>query len=299
MRITIPGNLLLLGEYAVTLPNGLGIALAIDNAQVEIVVKPSDKLKIHSQYQGNEFSWEEGEPILDELNLPINILTGIHDMEVSIDSTQFSDSSGRKRGFGSSAAVCAGLSYLRFKHLYNKEPNLAVEVYPYALQMHRDFQGGKGSGYDVLASLMGGSHLFIGGEQPSWKKASTLPDFFLVQGDEPVETQGAVTKFQAFLQQNSQEGERFLEKSNRIVQEFCENPTKKAFEQAVELNHWLSKEIKVISEGTQLSVKLSHYREMGCPAKALGAGGEIAVVWGEALPLEKIQISMEGIKCQE
>jgi phosphomevalonate kinase len=64
----------------------------------------------------------------------------------------------QKLGIGSSAAVCTA-TYHALADLLKRTPSLAE-----AMNLHRDFQGGKGSGLDVAASWTGGFIRFRDGQ---------------------------------------------------------------------------------------------------------------------------------------
>ena len=70
MVVTVPGNLLLLGEYAVLERGGLGIALAPER-RLTITVRPSLRLRIVGTWRGKTVEWDErgfsGEGLLDAI----------------------------------------------------------------------------------------------------------------------------------------------------------------------------------------------------------------------------------------
>lgn len=166
MKLKIPGNLLLLGEFAVTLEGGLGIASTVDKF-VSIEVKTAKKLTIHSSHSETLILFT-----LDQLFLKRPSL------EIFVDSSALFKPNGDKMGLGSSAAVVAGLT-LALTGLKRED------AYLKAIEIHRAFQGGRGSGYDVAASLFGAisdstskpltSGLFIGGKVPTYTPVYHFP----------------------------------------------------------------------------------------------------------------------------
>lgn len=295
MKIFVPGNLLLLGEYAVTLPDGLGVAMAIEPC-ITIEIRPSDTLKISGTYQGTTYSWKQGTPLkhLQLIDLTLKEIPIDH-VEIHIDSSAFSYPDGRKKGFGSSAAVVVGLTYALLYQALSREPDKEKEVLPLALKIHRSFQGGKGSGYDVLTSLMGGAGLFKGGTLPTWKPLDPRwsNDLYLVKGDKEESTQKAIQHFESFCTSNRTVAKKFHHLSNRIVRKFAFAETTQklmhSFHRASSLNRWINK---------QLNIALGQFGNHGCPGKAIGAGGEIAAVLSpESKDLEPIIISHQGVRC--
>jgi len=233
-------------------------------------------------------------------------------IKIIIDSSNFYYDNGRKKGYGSSAAVTVGLTYLLLHHAYSKTPNLVEEVFPLALGIHRSFQGGKGSGYDIATSLFGSAGLFTGGAMPSWKPIATpwMDSLFITRGDDEASTKKAVSRFNQYKEKNPEEATHFLQQSNELVEKMaaCTNlpSAKEAFEKGSALNRWIHEKIGVSSEGPQLYQLLQNYRAKGFPAKALGAGGEIAAVLmtneddtllGQSSQLEPLEISRRGLRC--
>lgn len=204
MRVKVPGNLLLLGEYAVTMPGGLGIAVAVDRYLTIDIEKSS-----HYQFSG-----------FDDDSLVRHILGDDTNYKIHIDSSEFYEN-GQKLGFGSSAAITVGLLYALH----------GDDILEKALGLHRSFQGG-GSGYDILASLYGGAALFTGGDIPSWQPLS--PSFSLsLQCNKPERT----PKFLPLFEKLSNK-QKFKRLSNQIVCSFTDNP-KKALKNGARLNAWV------------------------------------------------------------
>lgn len=313
MRILIPGNLLLLGEYAVILPQGLGIAVAVE-PYVTIDITPSHQCAITSFFQGEMYIWKNGQPVPDSLKLVFLVLQGVRDylgsstewnFRIRIDSSAFCYSDGKKKGFGSSAAVVGGLTYALLKSILRREPHIEREVFPLAYKIHCIFQGGKGSGYDVMASLMGGSGLFTGQSMPTWKglDLSWQRDLYLIRGDEEASSTGSIQQFQSFCTKQPGLAEKFYRLSNNLVQKISDlketHEVLAFFRCASFLNRWLALQLGIPSEGTTLHSILSHYRRKGCSGKALGAGGEIAALLSSQKNpnLNLMHIAPEGIQC--
>lgn len=151
MKLRAPGKLFLIGEYAV-LEGGQALVGAVDR-YAEVSVEPFAAP-----------AWRDASgtiPALDGLSsssLPslveavISTLVGsgasLASVVVSADSSRLNGA--EKLGLGSSGAVCAGLVRALAPGL-PKDEALAI-----ALRAHRAFQGGRGSGGDVIASSIGG-----------------------------------------------------------------------------------------------------------------------------------------------
>lgn len=323
MKLHIPGNLLISGEYAVTLEGGKGIGVAVQ-AYATLESQKADTFSIHSTYQGKDYSWKEGETVHPNLSLAEIVCGTVREhlkkkaltfplsISISIDTSQFYYPEGRKKGFGSSAAVCAGLTFLLLGEAYGEYPDVAREVFPLSLAAHRKFQGGKGSGYDIAASLFGGTGLFTGGRLPTWSpiRLEWLDACVLVRGDEAASTKGALDRFNSFKEKHPDLADHFFKMSNDVADQLagCQDieSAKAAFSQAQELNHWISEKLGILPEGKHLKEILDRFRKRSCPAKALGAGGEIAAAIvekeeGKALSFlgqaEPLIISSGGLRC--
>ena len=314
MIINIPGNLLILGEYVVTVKGGLGVAIAIDE-RVFIKTEPGDTLTVTGVFAGKNYRWQETFPSSPDTRLIETVWreTSIHlagkniPLRIDVDSSRFYYPDGRKKGFGSSAAVCAGLVYAFLRDALKREPDLAGEVFPLALKAHRAFQRGRGSGYDVAASIFGGAGILTGGKCPRWRGIN-LPEeepFYLVKGDKAVSTVDAIEAFTRWRNTEPENFEKFCAMSNRRISVFGKSPSRddlrRAFRGCRWLGKWIGKKINFPAEGPCLRERLKRYAKEGCLVKALGAGSEIGIVWGPAAGggrfLEEISIAGKGLTC--
>lgn len=118
---------------------------------------------------------------------------------LQVDSRGFSQD-GRKLGLGSSGAVAVLITAALMRYLGIPDWEQPASVFPLAVQVHRNFQGGKGSCYDVATSCFGGTGLFRGGPQPHWDaiQLDWLPGFSLCQGPAPVSSQSSVVSYEAW-----------------------------------------------------------------------------------------------------
>jgi len=175
-RLKVPANLLLSGEYAITEEGGLGYSVAL-GVYATLRSQESSCWTLHGLWPGGSFTWIPGEEPPSEatfvarvwehlvnhefLSLECNLFKHLPPHSLYLDTTDFFDSQGRKRGFGSSAALTVALSAaLQRVAQLELDPQWAVRA-------HRAAQGGKGSGYDVLTSFYGGWGRFEGGFEPS------------------------------------------------------------------------------------------------------------------------------------
>ncbi len=246
-----PGNLLLFGEYAVTVPGGLGIACGVE-PRVSGVIEEAPEFSILGTTGSTGFAWELGEPrsapgtrsgagdgseadagpraasppllaacveaATSASGFDITALSAIA-YRIRIDSSALYREEGTKRGLGSSAAVAVVLSALLLCLFRGSKPT-PEEVFDCALEAHRGSQGGRGSGYDVAASTFGYLGLFEGGEKPKWRPLSAgwLPSLSLHQGPKDVSTGPAIRRFEEWKTAAPGRFGAFMEASNAGVE---------------------------------------------------------------------------------
>lgn len=174
IHASAPGKAMLGGEYAV-LDGAPAVVMAINRrAHVSIRQGKSDHHTVTApgyserigrfRIEGSGFRWLENG---DEYGL-FEAVVGAASIELTqnlgfeLDTRAFEDSHGNKLGFGSSAALAAALAMGLSECGDGDEHPLVA-----AAGGHRQFQGGKGSGADVAASLAGGLIEYRMGE-PGW-----------------------------------------------------------------------------------------------------------------------------------
>ncbi|UCG00019.1 MAG: hypothetical protein JSV89_10880 [Spirochaetaceae bacterium] len=332
MLLTVPGNLLLLGEYAVTEEGGLGLALAVER-RVAVEIEPASTLLVEGYWGGGGLRWSRESPgqsplisaIVDTWQEQLALqgygsstgtppVTGIAKKSPQLAPQATSavkaarivmDSSvlfsgGRKSGFGSSAAITVALScaLLRLSGLSGVE--LVQWAGRIALKAHRRAQGGRGSGYDVFASLYGGFGCLVGGLHPTWQAVELpwLPPLYIFPGRTSVSTPNSLTRYERWKHSDPSRWRRFLKESNRSVRNFLQadswSQARLSFMNAKELGLELGERIGVsadIQAPPSLSPELY---------KALGAGDELGIYLAEIPPqepdAEAVEVAREGVQ---
>jgi len=325
MRLTVPGNLLLLGEYAVTEEGGLGLALAVDR-RVVAEVQPSPALIVEGRWAGEAVLWTaespEGSPLINGivetwreqlysqglclLEAEAPKLCGRRDpaARIVVDSSAFF-AGGRKSGFGSSAAVTVALTCALLHLSGFSGPQLLECAARLALLAHRRVQGGRGSGYDVYASLYGGCGCLVGGAKPSWQAVQLpwLPPLYLFAGSAGVSTPNSLQHYERWKASDPTWWQSFLQRSNQAVRRFlkAENwpSARAAFTASKELGLQLGERIGV---SAAIEAPLPLRPEL---YKAIGAGNELGIYVAETQPeahsreqpgLEAVVPSPEGVR---
>ncbi len=312
-RLTVPGNLLLAGEYAVLEEGGLGAAVAVEPRLI-VTVFPSDHWEIVGRWVGGEEVWNP-ESALPPTFAGAVFLRALELLEsrggererrwprripaarIELDSSRFFDAQGRKRGFGSSAALAAGLT-AALAGLGERE--LSPVLYQTAVAAHRHAQGGAGSGYDVTASWFGGFGLFVGGEAPRWEPVDPIfPPLAVFSGPETVRTVGSIARYRQWKLDAPREVRDFLDASNAAVNGLVRSRTLVSL-----LDAWAQTREFGLQVGRRIGSDASLEVPEGLPPdtfiKALGAGNETGLAVlpnaGEVGTLPKAVVALEMAK---
>ena len=338
---SVPANLLLAGEYAITRPGGVGVALAVapratvrvfpgqtresalsfrraihtagiraDGIRVDGFGPRKDRnratptpgsvpgLTVYT-LMGRDRAYLEGgllTTVLAEVacfirdagELPYGSRpVPLPPTEITIDTSAFFDpATGKKRGLGSSAAatvlLIAALLYLAgVDPLHNRNTLLGV-----AVRAHRRLQGGRGSGYDIACSTLGGAIRFVGGEIPRWERLNLIERWeeqgvglYLWNGDTPVSSARSVEAFDRIFPPGDK-ATAFLRASNAAVGSLARADTWDEQRDALRRCAILSRKT-----GRSIGVPADLPRELrsddlSWSAKATGAGNEQALIIG-------------------
>ena len=277
-----PGSVLLLGEYAVTEADAPGVALGV-RPEVRASYAADRPPRIRGQMGAQRFAWTPqacDSPLFAALVAECGAPRGA----IDVDSGAFAGPRG-KLGLGSSAAVAAVVAALL---LHAPPPGAAPafdrgRVFAAALAAHRAAQGGRGSGYDVAASVWGGVVRFTGGRAPAVARHQPppLPQMSLIAGAAPLATPAAVARYEQWRQRDPAAAARFRARSREAVEQFLAADDAAACCAALraggELLRWLGARIGVAVEPPTLRARLNEFRERGWAAKPVGAGGELGV----------------------
>jgi phosphomevalonate kinase len=304
-RLTVPGNLLLAGEYAVLVEGGLGLACAVE-PRVQVTWHPSDTLKIRARFEDQKIVWtpqgSERAPLLDHLwdVLSPHVQSQRKNLRfmITLDSTDLARTDGRKSGLGSSAAATvaatAALSYLATRVL----PNLD-DVFQTALAAHRLAQGARGSGYDLACSTYGGMGLFTGGKAPTWTPLprSHPPAFTIMFAPRPMSTRQAITQWDQWTEAYPDAWAQYLNQSQKIVSSLALSQDRLSFEaalsQAAALGQNLGQDLGVWDP---INDHFMATQQKTGLCKALGAGNELLAQWGDECDPAQSPVATKGLQ---
>ncbi|MCF7972763.1 MAG: hypothetical protein K9N55_03000 [Phycisphaerae bacterium] len=302
--VTVPGNCLLAGEYAVLEEGGLGLAWALE-PRVQVTWQPGDTLAIQARFEDRAVLWTprgpEKVPLLDHLwdlmshgqepqPLPLRFT-------LTLDSTALARPDGRKSGLGSSAAAAVGAT-AALRYLQTGIQPSPEDIFQTALAAHRRAQQGRGSGYDVACSTYGGMGLFTGGIRPAWMPLSPShsPAFRLITAPRPVSTSQAITRWAQWKRIYPDDWARTLYASQQIVSAMAHSQDRQAFEtalaRAASLGHQLGRDIGVWDSANH-RVMAAHQSAGAC--KALGAGNELFAQCCEAGDPQRALLASKGL----
>jgi phosphomevalonate kinase len=332
-RWSVPANLLVAGEYAITSPGGLGVAVAVDpraTAQVfvrEAGVQPGPDLAhqpgeivAHAAGTSQQVYPDADHPLVDAIvdhavptvdrHSPMSS-RGAPQWRIEIDTSQFFDAeSGRKQGLGSSAAAAVLLTAALYQ-LSGWEPVLARdEVIRTAIAAHRAANGGRGSGYDIATSALGGVVRFTGGANPTWRPSSCVHKWnahglhvFGWYSGTSVTSSGAVGRFDRYLPEGSSERTDFIERNNSVVDRIEGAASWSALFKAISDARNLGEEIgATVGVPAKIDICQPH-RDDGWVVKASGAGNERAIILAQPTPRRSVPrqaaalpVSSEGLR---
>lgn len=274
--------MLLLGEYAVLWPGGLGVAASVGPRARVLVRAGGDALRIEGTDGIDRFAWPSRaggllEAVIHACGRTLGRAPG--PALVTVDSSALTGG-GRTPGLGSSAAVAAALTCALLAGPRGAPP--LETVFRTALRAHRAAQGGRGSGYDVAASTYGGAGLFHGGEEPRFERlpaAATVPaDLFLIFGDRPLATPPAIARYLAWARERPADCSRHRRVSDAIVRHALRTGGwAEAVRAGRRVTRWLGEAIDVPVEPAALRDRLDRAAAAGHAGKPAGAGGELAL----------------------
>lgn len=281
LHFQVPGNLLLVGEYAVLEEGGLGICIPTSASCVEVTVQRAPALTLTGQMATDTIEWKTwGDATY--FDLALNALTCALEyplptlpLHITLDSRAFFTKTGKKTGFGSSAAVIAGL-VLALQIALQRPASVLVQA---AISAHRALQEGQGSGYDVMTSFYGKPSLFTGGQIPIWQDIPLilLPCFTLHQGQSSVSSRDAIKQFLRTKTDNPHTIARYVAHSNHLIQGILQTHTwpklRTLWQEAAHLSQALGDLIEVPAHPPE------GLTNCDAVVKCLGAGNELTGIF--------------------
>ncbi len=318
-RFSAPANLLVAGEYVVTLEGGRGIAVAVEpRGTVTVELTGSGGAPTVETRMGCDTrvigggAGKTGRETATETPIVAAVLEAVRThagrplplgTSIVVDTTPFFDKGGRKLGFGSSA-VAAVLLTAAALDASGLEPRRDV-VCRLATVAHRAAHGGRGSGYDVATATYGGWGIFTGGGVPKWrplpagreKPFITSARLLTRRGNAPVSTAPAVQRFERW--RSSREAQPVIEAMMRSVERLGVAADSDTFAAS-----WNDAARAGLAIGSAIGVgaDVSRFRGAARFVKASGAGDERVLLldfdpsatW--SAPWRELSVAGEGLR---
>lgn len=314
ITVSVPGSILLLGEYFILEPGMRGLSMAVE-PRLTLTAERSQKWTIVAKgnnepacftvehiipglvptiRQISGFSWATADifQIVIEQFIKKQAKNPLVDLEpstITIDSSKlFHDN--KKLGLGSSAGVVVAFSAYLFLLLYKGKLD-KEQLLDFCIPVHKLVQSGSGSGYDVLTSIEGGLLFFTMSSYSATQKylLSTFDSELWCAMNE-VKTASAIHKYEAFKKKHPLLTKLVCNKTQILVQA--------AYSIIASLQKQATSKLKLSSEQPEYHDLLAILRKGGCigarfgkmigvPAefpiqsaaliKSLGAGNEMAL----------------------
>lgn len=174
-----PGKLFILGEYAVLEGAPALLSSVSQRAVAEISTCPGSKGSIIRMQAAENTSAERAEDVpLLAAAISVLVEKGLIESQVansrnfSLDTRSFHHD-GSKMGLGSSAALTVAVVACLLQDSDQWQNMDTSEFLDLCMAVHRNFQGGYGSGADVATAVYGGCIAFMSGKVP---ERLTLPE---------------------------------------------------------------------------------------------------------------------------
>jgi len=281
LKVQAPGKVVLWGEYAVLA--GAPAAVMAVNRYAEVTLAQTTR---HTRFSSRGFLTPGVYKANDQFcrapaaQLAETVLAhcGHHrypqPFSLCSDTRDFFSRDGRKLGIGSSAALCTA-TYVALCDLLQlpASENQAIDI-------HRQFQGGKGSGLDVAASWHGGVIRFADGAGRAWRWPADL-HWRIVWTGTSAATVSTLGSFEAWRERSNSEPSELAE-LKALSASLFDAPT------PTNLQHY-SQTLKAVDDAARLNIftpehqrlaKIAH--QQGLVYKPCGGGGgDIGLACGE------------------
>jgi phosphomevalonate kinase len=285
-----PGKLVALGEYAV-LDGAPAVVLALDR-YAEAVIGPSEDGACHLTVRAagvveERFApgMQSGSPLVDLVTSTVGTPLA---WSATIDSQALFAGS-TKLGLGSSAAVlCAWAgafsAFARSRGDAVPHPQVAELI-----DLHRRFQGGKGSGLDVAASYTGGAITFgLAGSGLPQIGSVRLPNsvgFAGIFAGRSASTPGFVAHYRAWRRDRPREAEALVRRLTALAEAGC------AALRGDDAAAWLDafaaygRGLQELGEAIGVEIVTAEHREIGAEAQRHGVAYKVSGAGGGDLGL--------------
>jgi phosphomevalonate kinase len=284
-----PGKLVALGEYAV-LDGAPAVVLALDRyaeASIEPSADGNCRLTMHAP-SPVERQFRPGAPSGAELLDLVAAAEPRLAWTASVDSQAFFVS-GMKLGLGSSAAVLCAFAgafaaFARSRGCAVPEPRVEALI-----ELHRRFQGGKGSGLDVAASFTGGAITFSlarsGLPQIGSVRLPNSVGFAGIFAGRSASTPGLVAHYRAWRTRRPREATALVRRLTALAEAGCAALTRGDAAGWLEAFAAYGCGLQELGDASGLGIVTAEHREIGAEARRHGVAYKVSGAGGGDLGL--------------
>ncbi len=322
-EIRAPGSILLLGEYAITTADGLGLAVAV-NPCARAAYTADEAFSVTGIWPEGSTDKTKTWRLVDKSDGTLTIVEAVIELcqaflaplplprfRFTLDTRSFRGRAG-KAGLGSSASGTVALAAAILDAADVPPARIRAAMPQLAVDAHRRAQQGKGSGYDVLTAWYGGIGVFRGGPIPGWTPVSLpwISHTHLVYGDESVSTPGAIGAFETWATRHPNEAHEFHERSNAVVLRVAKTQNElEPNTEILELFREASLRGAILGDTIGRPVLVTPARSIArciekarsSVLKALGAGGELGIVIPADTECSRrlVECGVERVSCSD
>jgi phosphomevalonate kinase len=284
-----PGKLVALGEYAV-LDGAPAVVLAIDR-YAEAAIEPSADGVCQLTMRAaavEELSFTPG--AASGAGLVDLVASAAPELawKAVLDSRAFY-SGGAKLGLGSSAAVLVAWAGAFAAFARARGAAVAPPRVEALIALHRQFQGGKGSGLDVAASFMGGAITFSlarpGMPQIGSVRLPNSVGFAGIFAGRSASTPEFVAHYRAWCRDRPREAAALVRRLTAIAAEGCAALTEGNAASWLEAFAAYGLGLQELGEAIGVDIVTAEHREIGATAKRLGVAYKVSGAGGGDLGL--------------
>jgi phosphomevalonate kinase len=284
-----PGKLVALGEYAV-LDGAPAVVLAIDR-YAEATLEPSGAAQCRLTMRGaavEQRQFEPGTPsgagLVDLVTAAAPHLT----WTAELDSRAFF-AGGTKLGLGSSAAVLVAWAGAFAAFARAEGAAVAAPRVEALIDLHRQFQGGKGSGLDVAASFTGGAITFSlarpGLPQIGSVRLPNSVGFAGIFAGRSASTPEFVAHYRAWRTRRPREAAALVGRLTSLAEHGCMALTQGNAGEWVNAFGAYGLGLQELGEAIGVDIVTAEHREIGAEAQRLGVAYKVSGAGGGDLGL--------------
>jgi phosphomevalonate kinase len=284
-----PGKLVALGEYAV-LEGAPALVLAIDRYAVA-TLQPSRDRDCHLRTRMAEqidrsfaLGAASGVELVDTVTASAS---ATQPWDALLDTSAFFEGDA-KLGLGSSAAALCAWAGVWAEHVARASPRPDTSL-PALVGMHRAFQGGRGSGIDVAASLTGGAVEFrLDVARAPQVGSVRLPNsvgFAGIFAGRSASTPAFVAHFRAFQAARPAEAAGLLRRLSATAEAGCAAARGGAGQAFVEAIADYGRGLAYLGEAIGADIVTAEHRQIGEHAQRFGVAYKVSGAGGGDLGL--------------